>query len=120
MRRYAIQRSLTVIPVLLGVSVLVFGFIHLIPGDPALTMLGERATPEKVTEVRARLGLDRPIWQQYGIYVGRVVRGDLGVSIVRGDPVLTDLLRRLRAWRRSGEFLFHTRAIIVVETNRRR
>ena len=97
MRRYAIQRSLTVIPVLLGVSVLVFGFIHLIPGDPALTMLGERATPEKVTEVRARLGLDRPIWQQYGIYVGRVVRGDLGVSIVRGDPVLTDLLRRFPA-----------------------
>src|SRR2546426_3789328 len=60
-------------------------------------MLGERATPEKVAEVRAHLGLDRPLWQQYGIYVGKVVRGDLGVSIVRGDPVLTDLLRRFPA-----------------------
>ena len=53
MRRYAIRRSLTIIPVLLGVSVLVFSFVHLIPGDPALTMLGERATPEKVAQVRA-------------------------------------------------------------------
>src|SRR5256886_15096422 len=60
-------------------------------------MLGERATPEKVTEVRARLGLARQIWQQSGIYIGRVVRGDLGVSIVRGDPVLADLLRRFPA-----------------------
>ena len=97
MRRYALQRGLTAIPVLLGVSVLVFGFIHLIPGDPAVTMLGERATPEKVAEIRARLGLDRPLWEQYVRYVGRVIRGDLGVSIVRGDPVLTDLLRRFPA-----------------------
>ncbi|PYM94741.1 MAG: peptide ABC transporter permease [Candidatus Rokuibacteriota bacterium] len=97
MRRYAIRRSLTIVPVLLGVSVLVFSFIHLIPGDPALTMLGERATPEKVAEVRARLGLDRPIWQQYVLYMGKVLHGDLGVSIVRGDPVATDLLRRFPA-----------------------
>ncbi|PYN88802.1 MAG: peptide ABC transporter permease [Candidatus Rokuibacteriota bacterium] len=97
MRRYAIRRSLTIVPVLLGVSVLVFSFIHLIPGDPALTMLGERATPEKVAEVRARLGLDRPIWRQYILYIGNALRGDLGVSIVRGDPVASDLLRRFPA-----------------------
>jgi len=96
-RRYAIRRSLTIVPVLLGVSVLVFSFIHLIPGDPALTMLGERATPEKVAEVRARLGLDRPIWRQYILYIGNALRGDLGVSIVRGDPVASDLLRRFPA-----------------------
>jgi peptide/nickel transport system permease protein len=69
----------------------------MIPGDPALTMLGERATPEKVAEVRARLGLDRPIWQQYVLYFGNVLHGDLGVSVVRGDPVTTDLLRRFPA-----------------------
>ena len=97
MRRYAIRRSLTIVPVLLGVSLLVFSFIHLIPGDPALTMLGERATPEKVAEVRARLGLDRPIWQQYVLYIGKALRGDLGVSIIRGDPVASDLLRRFPA-----------------------
>jgi len=96
-RRYALRRSLTIVPVLLGVSVLVFSFIHLIPGDPALTMLGERATPEKVAEVRTRLGLDRPIWQQYVLYMGKVLHGDLGVSIVRGDPVAADLLRRFPA-----------------------
>jgi peptide/nickel transport system permease protein len=96
-RRYAIRRSLTIVPVLLGVSVLVFSFIHLIPGDPALTMLGERATPEKVAEVRARLGLDRPIWRQYVLYIGNALQGDLGVSIVRGDPVARDLLRRFPA-----------------------
>src|SRR5205823_6546634 len=72
-------------------------FVHMIPGDPALTMLGERATPEKVAEVRARLGLDRPIWQQYVLYFGNVLHGDLGVSVVRGDPVTTDLLRRFPA-----------------------
>ncbi|HEY7539224.1 MAG TPA: ABC transporter permease [Methylomirabilota bacterium] len=97
MGRYALRRSLTLVPVLLGVSVLVFSFLHLIPGDPALTMLGERATPEKVAEVRARLGLDRPIWQQYLLYVGNALHGDLGVSIVRGDPVASDLLRRFPA-----------------------
>jgi peptide/nickel transport system permease protein len=95
--QYAIRRVLTVIPVLLGVSLLVFGFIHLIPGDPATTMLGERATPEKVAAVRARLGLDQPIYKQYLIYVGKIVRGDLGISIVRGDPVARDLARRFPA-----------------------
>lgn len=97
MGRYAVRRALTIIPVLLGVSLLVFSFIHLIPGDPALTMLGERATPEKVEEVRRQLGLDRPLTEQYLIYLGKIVRGDLGISIVRGDPVLTDLLRRFPA-----------------------
>ena len=97
MRRYIVQRTLTVVPVLLGVSILVFSFIHLIPGDPAVTMLGERATPEKVAEVRQRLGLDRPLHEQYLIYLGRVLHGDFGVSIVRGDPVLSDLLRRFPA-----------------------
>jgi len=97
MRSYAIRRTLTILPVLLGVSLLVFGFVHMIPGDPAVTMLGERATPEKVAAIKQRLGLDRPMYVQYLIYIGRVVRGDLGVSIVRGDPVLPDLLRRFPA-----------------------
>jgi peptide/nickel transport system permease protein len=95
--QYAIRRALTIVPVLLGVSILVFSFVHMIPGDPALAMLGERATPEKVAEVRQRLGLDRPIYQQYVIYLGKVVQGDFGISIVRGDPVAKDLLRRFPA-----------------------
>jgi peptide/nickel transport system permease protein len=96
-RSYAVRRSLTVIPVLLGVSVLVFGFVHLIPGDPATAMSGEKATPERTEAVRKALGLDRPIYEQYFLYMGKVLRGDLGTSVVRGDPVLPDILRRFPA-----------------------
>jgi peptide/nickel transport system permease protein len=96
-RSYALRRSLTVIPVLLGVSVLVFGFVHLIPGDPATAMSGEKATPERTEAVRKRLGLDRPIHEQYVLYMSKVLRGDLGFSVVRGDPVLPDILRRFPA-----------------------
>jgi len=97
MGRYAIMRFLTVVPVLLGVSVIVFCFTHLIPGDPAVAMLGERATPDRVAEVRAQLGLDEPLYTQYFIYIGKILRGDLGASILRGDPVLRDLVRRFPA-----------------------
>lgn len=97
MGQYAVKRFLTIVPVLIGVSLIVFGFIHLIPGDPAVTMLGERATPERVAEIRAQLGLDRPLYAQYLIYVGKILRGDLGASILRGDPVLHDLAKRFPA-----------------------
>ena len=97
MGRYAITRFLTVVPVLIGVSLIVFSFTHLIPGDPAVAMLGERATPQRVAEVRAQLGLDQPLYTQYLIYVGKILHGDLGASILRGDPVLRDLVRRFPA-----------------------
>ena len=97
MGQYVIKRFLTIVPVLVGISIIVFGFIHLIPGDPAVTMLGERATPERVKEVRTQLGLDEPLYTQYFIYVGKIIRGDLGTSILRGDPVLLDLVRRFPA-----------------------
>lgn len=97
MGRYAIKRFLTIVPVLIGISLIVFSFIHLIPGDPAVAMLGERATPQRVAEVRAQLGLDRPLSTQYLIYAGKILRGDLGASILRGDPVLRDLVRRFPA-----------------------
>jgi peptide/nickel transport system permease protein len=97
MAQYAFKRFCTIIPVLVGISIIVFGFIHLIPGDPAVAMLGERATPERVQEVRIQLGLNQPLYVQYGIYVGKILRGDLGTSILRGDPVLHDLMRRFPA-----------------------
>ncbi|HWU39863.1 MAG TPA: ABC transporter permease [Candidatus Acidoferrum sp.] len=97
MGTYAIKRFITIVPVLVGISLIVFSFIHLIPGDPAVTMLGERATPQRVAEVRAQLGLDRPLSIQYLIYIGKILRGDFGASILRGDPVLRDLVRRFPA-----------------------
>lgn len=97
MLRYIIKRLLTVIPVLLGVSLLVFGFIRLIPGDPATVMLGERATPENVERVREQLGLNKPIYEQYLIFLGNALRGDLGTSVLRGEPVTQEIVRRFPA-----------------------
>jgi peptide/nickel transport system permease protein len=97
MTRYIIKRLLTIIPVLIGVSMLVFAFIRLIPGDTATAMLGERATPERIAAVREELGLNKPLYEQYLIYANKVLHGDLGRSILRGDPVTKDLLRRFPA-----------------------
>jgi peptide/nickel transport system permease protein len=97
MTRYIIKRFLTIVPVLIGISILVFAFIRLIPGDVATAMLGERATPQRIAAVRAELGLDKPIYEQYFIYISKVLRGDLGRSIVRGDNVTQALLHRFPA-----------------------
>jgi peptide/nickel transport system permease protein len=97
MIRYIIKRILTVIPVFLGVSVLVFGFVRLIPGDPATVMLGERATKENVALVRERLGLNLPVHQQYLLFLSHALRGDLGTSVLRGEKVTTELIRRFPA-----------------------
>jgi peptide/nickel transport system permease protein len=97
MFRYIIKRFLTIVPVLLGVSILVFGFIRLIPGDPATVMLGERATPESVARVREQLGLDKPIYEQYLLYLSKALRGDLGASVLRQEPVTREIVRRFPA-----------------------
>ncbi len=78
MLRYLARRLVLTIPVLLGVATLVFSLIHFIPGDPAQAMLGETASEQDVEELRRRLGLDRPLIEQYGAFLGGVVRGDLG------------------------------------------
>lgn len=78
------------------VATIIFFLIHLVPGDPALTIVGEEhATPEKLAAVRAALGLDRPLYVQYATWLARVVRGDLGRSLVTARPVHQDLGLRL-------------------------
>lgn len=94
---YLVRRTLSAIPVLLGVSILVFSFLHFIPGDPAIAMLGERATPENVARIRASLGLDKPLWEQYLIYMGKALQGDLGQSILRGYPITQEIVHRFPA-----------------------
>lgn len=96
-RRYLLRRLALAAPVLLGVVTLVFLLVHLIPGDPAQAMLGEAATPGEVAELRARLGLDRPLGEQYLRYLAGVARGDLGTSLRTGEPVAAELLARLPA-----------------------
>ncbi|MCY9592288.1 glutathione ABC transporter permease GsiC [Paenibacillus chitinolyticus] len=95
MGRYALQRLLGVIPLLFVVSVLVFMFIHLIPGDPARLVAGKEATLEEINGIRTQLGLDLPLWQQYFHYMGKLLHGDLGSSLRSGLPVSDMLMSRL-------------------------
>ena len=87
MIRYLVGRLLQVAPVLLGISIIVFLLVRLIPGDPAIALLGSRATPELVARVHDQLGLDLPIWQQYLTYIGNALQGDFGISFFYQAPV---------------------------------
>jgi peptide/nickel transport system permease protein len=87
MSRYVLRRLLLTLPVFFGVSVLVFLILHLSPGDPALMIAGADAPPETIRAVREELGLDRPVYEQYATYVGRVLHGDLGRSVRSKEPV---------------------------------
>jgi peptide/nickel transport system permease protein len=95
--RYIIRRLLLLIPVLIGISIVTFAMLRLIPGDPAQVMLGEHATQEAVAEIRARLGLDEPIHVQYVRYIESALRLDLGRSIKTNRPVLQEIGQRLPA-----------------------
>lgn len=97
MLRFIVRRLLGVIPVLFGLSIILFAFVHLLPGDPATAILGQHATPERVAAMRQYLGLDDPLWQQYLSYLGNVLRGDLGSSIINNQPVLREFLIRFPA-----------------------
>jgi peptide/nickel transport system permease protein len=91
MFRYAVRRLLQMIPVVIGMTLLVFLMIHLVPGDPARSMLGPRAPEAAVLELRQRWGLDEPLPAQFGQFVSRLARGDLGESLSYGVPV-TELI----------------------------
>jgi len=95
MLRYTIHRLLLTIPVLVGISVVVFLIMALIPGDPATAILGAFATPENATKLRAELGLDRPLIEQYFTWAGNLLSGDFGRSYALNRPVLDELLERL-------------------------
>jgi ABC-type dipeptide/oligopeptide/nickel transport system permease component len=95
--RFLVRRLALTLPVLLGVSTLVFALIHFIPGDPAQAMLGETASDEDVQALRERLGLDRPLIEQYGAFLAGVARGDLGTSLRTNEPVATAILDRVPA-----------------------
>jgi len=77
---------------LVGIVTVAFFLMRAIPGDPALYMLGDFATPEALATLRARLGLNMPVWQQYGIFLARALQGDLGMSVVTGEPALAEIL----------------------------
>ena len=114
MTSYAARRILGLIPVLIGVTLLIFAITRIIPGDPAVAMLGQRSSPELRAQLRSDLGLDQPLWLNFGAvgegkgvgslfdsqyfgYMGDLLRGDLGRSIFSRIPVSESLIRRFPA-----------------------
>ena len=93
MIRFILTKIGLLVPTFLGVTLLAFLFIRLLPGDPIELMAGERGVdPQRHAQLMAQLGYDRPLWRQYVGYVGEVAQGDLGRSIVTKQPVLTEFL----------------------------
>ena len=94
---YLLRRLLSVAPVLLGVTLLAFLVVRMVPGDPAKVIAGERASPEVLESIRRQHGLDRPLPVQYGLFLGRLVQGDLGTSVQTDAPVRAEIARRFPA-----------------------
>lgn len=94
MKWYIIKRLLQIIPVILGVTLIAFALIHLAPGDPVRTMLGQHATQQEIDEIRVKYGLDQPLYVQYFVWLGDVLQGDLGRSILTHEKVTTEIAAR--------------------------
>mgnify|MGYP006266076379 FL=1 len=95
MWHYIVRRLLLLVPVLLGISIIVFLIMELIPGDAAQAILGSYATPENLERVRSELGLDKPLVQRYFIWLGNILQGDFGRSYTLDRPVIDEVLERL-------------------------
>ncbi|MCJ2513626.1 MAG: ABC transporter permease [Candidatus Thermoplasmatota archaeon] len=94
MKWYIIKRLLQLIPVIIGVTIIAFSLIHLAPGDPARTMLGQHATQQELNEIREKYGLDEPVYVQYGIWLNGVLHGDFGRSILTKELVVNEIAER--------------------------
>jgi peptide/nickel transport system permease protein len=97
MLKFAVRRLLLLVPILLGLSILVFFWIRALPGGPAQALLGERATPETIAQIERQYGLDKPVHVQYWKYIQRTVRFDLGTSVASRRPVIDELGERFPA-----------------------
>src|SRR5436190_3153726 len=97
MVRFIVRRLLLLVPILFGVSVLIFFWVRALPGSSVEALLGERATARDVVEYKKRYGLDKPVYEQYYKYLGQLARGDLGVSIATRRLVTTEIKERFPA-----------------------
>ncbi|MBC9245998.1 ABC transporter permease subunit [Paracoccus sp. 11-3] len=93
MFKFIISKLLYLVPTFIGITIVAFGFIRLLPGDPVLLMAGERGvSPERYAAITEQLGFDKPVWQQYLQYLGNLLQGDLGTSLVTKKPVLDEFM----------------------------
>ena len=88
---YVIRRLLAAVPTLLAVLSLVFVIVRIVPGDPAIAILGDQATPAAVAALDHKLGLDKPMWQQYADFIGASLSGDFGHSMITGRPIVSEV-----------------------------
>jgi peptide/nickel transport system permease protein len=111
MVKYVIKRLLSLLPVLFGITLLVFAFLHLIPGDPAVVLLGERATPEQVEALRQQLGLNQPLPLQYLTFLANLLWFDFGNSIISGIPIAEEIQTR---WPATFELSFAAIFVAII------
>ncbi len=95
MKRFIIKRILSVIPVLIIVSIVIFSLVHLVPGDPAASMLGDMASAEDIAALHKRLGLDEPLVKQYFVWIANIFHGDLGDSVANHQTVASMIVSHL-------------------------
>ncbi|HTD76466.1 MAG TPA: ABC transporter permease, partial [Chloroflexota bacterium] len=114
MRQYLVVRIAQLVPAILLASVAIWALIYLLPGDPAIAILGPNATPEQYAAVRQQLGLDQPIPVQYVAWLGRVLHGDFGISYQTGLPVLELIGSRAIATVQLGVMAFLVSMVVGV------
>ena len=103
MLQFILRRLGLVIPTFIGITLLTFAFVHMIPGDPVMIMAGERGiSPERHAQLLAEMGLDKPMWQQYVNYIWGVMHGDLGISLKSRIPVWQEFVPRFKATMELG------------------
>ena len=112
LKEYVAQRVLAMLPVLLIVAVFTFSLVHIVPGDPAIILAGDSGTPETIADMRANLGLDKPIYQQFIVWLTDALQGDLGTSPASKVPVASQIMRRFEPTLSIG-FLAMFLSIIV-------
>jgi peptide/nickel transport system permease protein len=114
--RYIVARLLWLIPVLLGVSLIVFGIMKMVPGDVAQVLVGTEGTAEDVENIRHALGLDQPVYVQYGLFLTHLVQGDLGRSAVTRRPVADEIASRIRPTTELGLTAFAIALVVGLAT----
>src|SRR3954469_19961398 len=93
---FALRRLLQAIPILLGVSLVVFGLVHIVPGNPIDMLMPPEASPEVIAQMKAAFGFDKPLYMQYILWLFRAMRGDFGLSVFNATPVWGQLLEALK------------------------